>query len=281
MALGLELDGGVALVTIDHPPTNLVDGELVGALAGVLGEVEDDPAVRVLLLRSADPDFFLMHGDVELLADLEPRYAPVTEPNVAAATFDRLRTGRLVTIGLLDGAARGGGCELLGALDLRIGSERAVVGQPEVPMGILPGAGGTVRWPRLVGRGRAIEILLTGRDVGADELYRIGWLDLLVASDELDVAGRALARRIAAMPPASVAAVKQVVDASLAGPVEAALAGESDALARLLATGGHREPMRRFLAAGGQTRDAEATRMASLVDAMLDDVAPGGRAERH
>jgi enoyl-CoA hydratase/carnithine racemase len=172
---------------------------------------------------------------------------------------------------LLDGAARGGGAELLGALDLRIGSERAVVGQPEVPMGILPGAGGTVRWPRLVGRGRALEILLTGRDVPADELYRIGWLDLLVASSELEAVGRSLARRIAAMPSASVAAVKQVVDASLAGPLDAALTGESDALARLLAQGDHREPMRRFLAAGGQTREAETARMASLLDAMLDD----------
>ena len=75
------------------------------------------------------------------------QYAPQTEPNVAAATFQRLSSGRLLTIGLLDGAARGGGCEFLSALDLRMGSPRAVIGQPEVAMGILPGAGGTAAGP--------------------------------------------------------------------------------------------------------------------------------------
>ena len=124
----------------------------------------------MLLFRSADPDFFLMHGDVEaILAMPTGQYAPQTEPNVAAATFERLSAGRLLTIGLLDGAARGGGCEFLSALDLRLGSPRAVIGQPEVAMGILPGAGGSSRWPRLVGRGRALEILLSGRDVEAQE----------------------------------------------------------------------------------------------------------------
>jgi enoyl-CoA hydratase/carnithine racemase len=263
MALRWELDGGVALVTIDHPPTNLVDGELIGDLLRLLAEVEPDPAVRVLLLRSADPDFFLMHGDVELLQDVAPPYAgEVTEPNVAAATFDRLSSGRLVTIGVLDGFARGGGCELLCALDLRLGSSRAVVGQPEVAMGILPGAGGTARWPRLVGRGRALEIVLSGRDVGAEELLRIGWLDRLC--EDVEAEGLALARRIASMPPESVAAVKRVVDSPTP------LVTESDELARLMATGGHQDRMRRFLAAGGQTREGETSHMASLLDAMLD-----------
>lgn len=264
MALRWELEGGVAVVTIDHPPTNLVDGALIGSLLQLLGEVEPDPSVRVLLFRSADPDFFLMHGDVELLQDVAPTYVEATEPNIASATFDRLSRGRFVSIGLLDGFARGGGCELLCALDLRLGSARAVVGQPEVAMGILPGAGGTVRWPRLVGRGRALDIILSGRDVGADELHAIGWLDRLVPSPSLEAEGLALARRIASMPTESVAAVKRVVDA--ADP----LVVESDELARLLATGGHQALMRRFLDAGGQTRAGETAHMASLLDAMLD-----------
>ena len=82
-----------------------------------------------------------------------------------------------MSIGVLDGAARGGGAEFLAALDLRYGSERAVLGQPEVAMGILPGAGGTARLPHLLGRGRALDVILTGRDVGAEEALRIGWLD--------------------------------------------------------------------------------------------------------
>jgi enoyl-CoA hydratase/carnithine racemase len=266
-----EVEAGVAVVTIDHPPTNLLDGPFIVGLLGLLGDVEGDEAVKVLVFRSADPDFFLMHGDVELLVAVPAgEHEAVTVPNLAAATFERLASGRLVSIGILDGAARGGGCEFLSALDFRFGSPRAVIGQPEVPMGILPGAGGTARWPRLVGRGNALEILLTGRDVESGEALRLGWLHALAPADRLEREAMVLARRIAAMPAASIAAVKQVVGASLTG-MEPALVAESDALARLLASGAHHRPMRRFLDAGGQTRDGERTRMAAIVDAMLGD----------
>ncbi len=269
MPLVTEIEAGVATVTIDHPPNQLVDGPFIGALLTLLETVEPDPEVKVLLFRSADRDFFLMHGDVELILAI-PAGAHVqqTEPNIAAATMQRLSAGRLVTIGLLDGAARGGGCEFLSALDLRLGSGRSVIGQPEVPMGILPGSGGTVRWPRLVGRSRALDILLTGRDVLADEALAIGWLDRLVPPENLDAEGLRLARRIAAMPAASVAAVKRVVDHSLTG-AEGSLVAESDALAELLAAGSHRAPMTAFLKAGGQTRDGELHRMESLIASML------------
>lgn len=259
---------GLAIVTIDHPPTNLVDGGFIGALIELLGRVEPDPEVRVLLFRSADPDFFLMHGDVEAILQMPTgQYAPQTEPNVAAATFERLTSGRLLTIGLLDGAARGGGCEFLSALDLRLGSPRAVIGQPEVPMGILPGAGGTSRWPRIVGRGRALEILLSGRDVDAQEALEIGWLDRLVPAADLETQGLKLAEHIAAMPPDSIAAVKRVVDISL-GSLQPALVAESDAFAELTSKGHHQAPMRAFLAAGGQTREGETQHMNALLAAM-------------
>ncbi len=272
--LVVQIDAGVATVTIDHPPNQLVDGAFIGALITLLETVEPDPDVRVLLFRSADPDFFLMHGDVELILTIPAGpHVPQTEPNIAAATMQRLSAGRLVTIGLLDGAARGGGCEFLSALDLRLGSERSVIGQPEVPMGILPGSGGTVRWPRLVGRGRALDIMLTGRDVGAAEALAIGWLDRLVPAADLEADGLRLARRIAAMPAASVAAVKRVVDHALRG-ADDSLAVESDALAELFAAGSHQAPMTAFLEAGGQTRDAELHRMESLVRAMLPDASP-------
>jgi enoyl-CoA hydratase/carnithine racemase len=263
------VDDGVATVTIDHPPTNLVDGTFIGALIGLLDACDDDAGVRVIVFTSADPDFFLMHGDVEAILAIPSSTDPVSIPNVAALTFDRLRTGRAVTIAAIDGAARGGGAEFCSAADLRFGTPRTVLGQPEVPMAILPGAGGTARLPRLVGRSRALALILTGRDVSADEAVAIGWLDAVVPSATLAEHVTGVARRIAGMPPASVAAVKQVVDSSLGGTLNEGLVAESAALARLLAIGAHRDPMTRFLAAGGQTRDGEVGRWHEIVDGLV------------
>jgi enoyl-CoA hydratase/carnithine racemase len=262
-------DSGIVSVVIDHPPTNLLDGALLAGLRSLLDHLEGEPSVRVVIFRSADPDFFVMHGDVELLVGLHPPSVPVVEPNAAATTLQRIAVAPFVSIGLLDGAARGGGCELLCAMDVRFGTERAVIGQPEVAMGILPGAGGTARWPRLVGRSRALDILLTGRDVEAAELLALGWLHAAGPSDRIEGELAAFAGRIARMPAASVAAVKRVLNAALAG-LDAALVTESEELSRLLASGGHQAPMRRFLDAGGQTREGETTQMAATFDAMLE-----------
>lgn len=256
-------------MVIDHPPTNLLDGSLLEGLRSLLDHLEREPSARVVIFRSADPDFFVMHGDVELLVGLQPPAAPVVEANPAAATLQRIAVAPFVSIGLLDGAARGGGCELLCAMDVRFGTERAVIGQPEVAMGILPGAGGTARWPRLVGRSRALDILLTGRDVAAAELLALGWLLAVGPPERIEGELAAFAGRIARMPAASVAAVKRVLNAALAG-IDAALVVESEELGRLLASGGHQAPMRRFLDAGGQTREGETTGMAATFDAMLE-----------
>ena len=270
--LRVAKEGAVAIVTIDNPPTNLVGGPFIGGLIAFLEALEADDTIKVVVFRSADPDFFLMHGDVEQLLNAPRRaYEPATAPNVAAVTFERLRSSRVVSIGMIDGQARGGGAEFLTALDLRVGSDRTVLGQPEVPMGILPGAGGTSRLPRLLGRSRALDLILTARDVDATEALAIGWIDRLVPRAELESHTLALARHIARMPAASIAAVKRVVDISLReGDLAVALTAETDALGQLMSLDTRERNMRRFLDAGGQTREAELTRNASLIQAMLD-----------
>ena len=267
--LQTERQGPAVVVTIDHPPSNLVDRSFLAGLADLLESAEADPSVKTLVFQSADPDFFLMHGDVEAILGIPPgAHQPASQPNAAAALFERLSLSRLVSIGAVDGAARGGGCEFLCALDLRLGSPRTVIGQPEVAMGILPGAGGTVRWPRLVGRARALELLLTGRDIEARECLDIGWLTALIPSDQVLEEAVRLAQRIGAMPGPSIAAVKQVVNVSLM-ELHNPLTVESDELGRLIAEGGHREPMRRFLDAGGQTRGGETRRMQEILLATI------------
>ncbi|WTW99659.1 enoyl-CoA hydratase/isomerase family protein [Streptomycetaceae bacterium NBC_01309] len=262
---------GVVVVTVDNPPHQLVDAVFFGALVRLLDRLDADRGVRAVVWESADPDFFLMHGDVAALTRVPAGERPAPErPNVAAAALDRLRRARYVTVGALDGAARGGGAEFLTALDLRYGTARSVIGWPEVALGILPGSGATARLPHVLGRARTLDILLTGRDVRAEEAYALGWLQDVVEAGELAGRVRAVARRIAAMPPASVAAVKQVVEVAGRDP-GAALLAETRALDALMGAGAHLAPMAAFLAAGGQTREAEADpeRWASVLDAVV------------
>lgn len=273
--LHTTIDAGVATVVLDLPPLQLVGGELISGLVELLPQLEAEAqsgALRVAVFRSADPDFFLMHGDVEQLAAVTPSYdpdRPATEPNAAAAIFQRLHRAPFVTIAMIDGAARGGGCEFLSALDLRFGTTRTRIGQPEALLGILPGAGGTVRWPRQVGRAHALELILTGRDIAAEEAFAVGWLNALVPAEQLEAETMAVARRIASLPSAVIVAVKGVVDAALEEGTDA-LTVESETLARLLSYGEHRSRMTRFLAAGGQTRDGERGSLKPILDALSD-----------
>jgi len=270
----VTVDGHVADVSIDHPPSNIFDDQFTVALRDLLDRCEADPDVRVLLFHSADPDFFVMHGDARATVAMEVAPSPevaAPDPYAAqAALLERVHRSRLVSIAAIDGAARGGGAELVSALDLRIGGPRTVFAQFEVAMGLLPGWGAPARLPHLLGRSRALDVLLTCRDVGAEEALAMGWLDRLVPSDGVLVEAGRVARRIGAMPGESIAAVKAVVDTSLGGIADA-LVAESTMMTRLLAAGGYRRRLERFLAAGGQERDAERDGFEGLVQAMIDD----------
>jgi len=270
----VTVDGHVADVSIDHPPSNIFDDQFTVALRDLLDRCEADPDVRVLLFHSADPDFFVMHGDARATVAMQVAPGPevaAPDPYAAqAALLERVHRSRLVSIAAIDGAARGGGAELVSALDLRIGGPRTVFAQFEVAMGLLPGWGAPARLPHLLGRSRALDVILTCRDVGAEEALAMGWLDRLVPSDRVLVEAGRVARRIGAMPGESIAAVKAVVDTSLGG-IGDALVAESTMLTPLLAAGGYRRRIERFLAAGGQERDAERDGFQGLVQAMIDD----------
>jgi enoyl-CoA hydratase/carnithine racemase len=261
----VDVEGGVAFATIDAPPMNLLGPALLGALDALTRDAGADERVRVLVLRSADPDFFIAHGDVEVLAALPegpPRLEPA--PNFVHEVLERLRTLPVATIAQLEGMARGGGSEVALACDMRFAARgRAVLGQPELGLGILPGAGGTVRLARLVGRARAAEIVLGGEDFGADEAERYGWVNRALPPDELAAFVLRLARRIASFPAAAIAEAKAVL-AQVERATPEQLVAEQHALARLLATPEARRRMRRFLAQGSQSRAAERTLGADL-----------------
>jgi len=256
--LRITVDGGIAWVTIDHPPLNLFDLALIQEMDRVDRELEADPAVRVVVFQSANPDFFIAHADVALIQTL-PTTPPPRPKRLGPfhAMVDRFRTMPKATIGKIEGIARGGGSEFLLSLDMRFAAlGRAVLAQPEVALGIIPGGSGTQRLPRLVGRGRALEIVLGCDDFPADVAERYGYVNRALPPAELGPFVERLARRIASFPAEAIALAKTAVAAAEPSPVDGLLE-EADCFNRSLATAAAQERMARFLAAGGQTPTVE------------------------
>jgi enoyl-CoA hydratase/carnithine racemase len=259
--------GGVARVTLDHPPLNLLDLELMMELDRVGRELEADDGVKVVVLDSADPEFFVAHADVELILRLVPGAAEhANELNFFHAMVDRFRTMPKATIAKIEGIARGGGSELALSFDMRFAAlGKTVLAQPEVALGILPGGGGTQRLPRLIGRARTLEVVLGCEDVPADVAERWGYVNRALPPDELEPFVERLAARIASFPAAAIRLAKAWVDAG-EPPAVPGLLDEARFFERTLATPDARERMRAFLALGGQTREVESSRMGALIE---------------
>lgn len=258
-SLRVDVDAGVAFVTIDHPPMNLLGGLLFADLDACTRELATDEAVKVVVLRSADPDFFIAHGDVESILQMPEKAAPPpTELPFIHVVLERLRCMPKVTIAQVEGFARGGGSEVALACDMRFAAlGKAVFGQPEVALGILPGAGGTYRLTRLVGRARASEIIFGCDDFTAAEAERIGWINRALPSGTVGPHVERLARRIATFPAKAIAQAKHAINAA-GEDVEAGLLAEQASFGELLAGGSERIPrMQRFLDLGCQTREGE------------------------
>lgn len=261
--LRVAVRDGVATVTIDHPPLNLMDVAMIGDLARLVEALAADAAVRVVVVESADPEFFIAHADVRLIQQLPVPPPPRPVDLVPFhAMLERWRTLAKPTIAKIAGRARGGGSEFVLALDMRFGARgRTLLAQPEVALGIIPGGGGTQNLPRAVGRARALEVILGAADVDAETAERWGYLNRALAPAELDSFVDALARRIAAFPPAAIAAAKAAVDAGLADPTRGLLE-EADRFNHAVADPDARARMEAFLAAGGQTRAVERSLLA-------------------
>ncbi|MHB8465222.1 MAG: enoyl-CoA hydratase/isomerase family protein [Acidimicrobiales bacterium] len=258
-ALRVSVADHVCRATIDHPPINLLDAALMVELDRLSRQVEVDDDVRVLVVDSANPDFFVAHADVAMILALprEPLAEPESELGYFHAMVDRFRTMPKATVAVIEGIARGGGCELVQSFDIRVAAlGRAVFGQPEVLVGILPGGSGTQRLPRLVGRGRALEIVLGGADVDAATAERWGLVNRALPADEVHEFVAALAARIGSLPAVALAEAKASVLAAEPDP-RPGLLQEWQRFTRCLADGEAVARMEALLEAGGQTADFE------------------------
>ncbi|MGW0212156.1 enoyl-CoA hydratase/isomerase family protein [Streptomyces sp. NPDC003233] len=269
-AMRVTIDAGVAQVTLDNPPVNMLDTTLINELHDFVGAVREDERVRVIVLQSADPDFFVAHVDLGFMLKPET-FAELANPDADTGGDEslinpmqklmlRLRALPQVTIGNLAGRLRGGGNELAMALDMRFAARaRTWFAQPETRMGIIPGGGGTQLLPPLVGRARALEVILGGDLFDADVAERYGWINRALPAEELDDFVDALARRIAALRPEQIAAAKAAVGAAAtSGSLSEGLGEESKALVRVYpAPAAVVDRVRAAVEAGVQTREGE------------------------
>ena len=208
-------DEGVLTVVIDAPPMNLIGPELVRDLVTLLSELESDEDIRVMVLESADPEYFVPHVDLTKVAEYTAEAAKAGGPDDASLgmLWHKLSELPVVTIAKLRGRARGAGSELALACDMRFAArENAVLGQPEIGFGAPPGAGGVQHLGRLLGRGRAMEVILGAGDFDADVAERYGWVNRALPDAELDAFVARLARRIASFPVDAVRSTKQVLN---------------------------------------------------------------------
>lgn len=267
--LRVRIDRGVAWVTIDNPPINLFDLALMREMGAFGKEVEGDGEVRVVVFESANPEFFIAHADIELIRRMPTTPPPKPErPTFFQAMCDRFRTMPKATIAKIEGCARGGGSEFALSLDMRFAAlGRAVLSQPEVAIGIIPGGSGTQRLPRLLGRGRAMEIVLGCEDFDAATAERYGYVNRALPPGEIGPFVERLAYRIASFPAEAIALAKASVVAADDLPTVDGLIEEAHNFNLSVATTGAQDRMRRAMELGAQTREVELT-LGALFDRM-------------
>lgn len=241
------------------PPMNLLGPELVRDLVSLIQKTEPDEAVKVLVFKSADPDYFIPHVDLARIKEYRQGAAKLTGEASLALLFRHLSTSRLITIAQIEGRVRAAGSEFVLACDMRFAAlESAIFGQFEPAFGLLPGGGAAQHLTRLMGRGRALEVMLSAQDYSAELAERYGWINRALPAAVLGDFVRSLAHRIASFPTMGQAAVKERVNAIALAPAED-FRRDSDAFAE-----GVREPqaqdrIRTAMSRGFQTREEEMT----------------------
>ena len=206
---------------IAAPPMNLLGPELVRDLVSLIQQAEADDAFKVLVFKSADPDYFISHVDVTRIKEYREEAAKLTGEASIALLFRHLSASRLVTIAQIEGRVRGAGSEFVLACDMRFAArESAIFGQPEPAFGLIPGGGGAQHLARLMGRARALEVMLSAEDYDAELAERYGWINRALPAKALGDFVRSLAHRIAGFPAAGHVAVKERVNAIALAPAE-------------------------------------------------------------
>ena len=243
----LERDGAVAIVTINRPKVlNALSFATLDELRRTMAVLGSDRSVRCVVLTGAGEKSFVAGADINELAALSPTGGS-EHARIGQQVFDAVeRLGKPV-IAAVNGYALGGGCELAMACTIRLAADTALFGQPEIQLGLIPGYGGTQRLPRLIGTGRALELLLTADRIGAAEAYRLGLVNRVVPASDLMLEARKLAASLAERAPVAVQSILEAVREGMNGPLAGGLSLEAALFGLVASTDDMREGTRAFL----------------------------------
>ena len=240
-----SVEENVGTITINRPDVrNALSTQVLGDIRGALAEFRHDDEVGVVIFTGAGDRAFAAGADIN---ELRERTFLDALASLMQAVYDEIEDYEKPTIAAVNGLALGGGCELAMACDIRIASENARFGQPEVNLSIIPGAGGTQRLARLVGKGKATEMILTGEIIGAEEAHRVGLVTRVISSDELVAAVRETARSIMSKGPLAIRLAKLAIRTGVETDLRTGLVIERLAQAVLLTSEDKREGTSAFL----------------------------------
>ncbi|SDN18108.1 enoyl-CoA hydratase/isomerase family protein [Actinacidiphila guanduensis] len=248
MTVILEVDAGVGTIRLDRPKMNAIDSGLQEKLRQAAAEVSARADVRAVVVWGG-PKVFAAGADIKEMQRMSYEDMAAYSHHLQGALTDVARIPKPV-VAAVNGYALGGGCELALCADIRIAGEDAQLGQPEILLGLIPGAGGTQRLARLVGPARAKDLIFTGRTVGAREALDIGLVDRVVPAEDAYPQARAWAERLARGPAQALRAAKEAIDTGLETDLASGLALERSLFAGLFATADRTEGMRSFVAEG-------------------------------
>ena len=264
--LTVQIDGAVLFAEIAAPPMNLLGPELVRDLVSLLQRAEADKTFKVLVFRSADPDYFISHVDLTQVAAYRAEAAKLSGEASIALLFRHLSASRLVTIAQIEGRVRSAGSEFVLACDMRFAArESAVFAQFESAFGLIPGGGATQYLTRIMGRARALEVLLSAEDYDAELAERYGWINRALPANTLSDFVTALAQRIARFPAAGQVAIKDRVNAITLAPTDD-FRRDSDLFGEGVRTAETQRLIETAMKRGLQTRDAEMELTSMLAD---------------
>jgi enoyl-CoA hydratase len=245
--LNLEQEGAVAVVTVNRPAVlNALSEAVLREIEAVFNALADDEGVRAIVLTGAGEKAFVAGADIKELAAQTPVSGRETAKR-GQRLFSRIEQLGKPVIAAINGFALGGGCELALACTFRFAADTARIGLPEITLGIIPGYGGSVRLPRLIGKARAMEMILTGKPVAADEAFRVGLVNRVVPAASLVAEAKAFAADLAARAPIALRYAMQAIERGLEMPVDEALEFEATLFGLVASTSDMREGTSAFL----------------------------------